>query len=195
MAILIPPDLLLAAYREGVFPMAIAPGDIQWFSPKRRGILPLTDFHIPHGTRRALKDPKWELRINTEFDLVVSACAARKETWIDSVILRSYSRLHDLGYAHSVEIWRDGELAGGLYGVAIGGVFFGESMFHRVTNASKVALVRLVEILNAGGFKLLDTQWLTPHLAQFGGIEVTRTRYLQMLNEALEIPARFELPS
>lgn len=194
MAILIPPELLLSAYRQGAFPMAVSPGDIQWFSPQRRGVLPLENFHVPHGTRRALRDPEWEVRVNTEFESVMRACAARAETWIDDIILASFVRLHERGHAHSVEIWRDGELAGGLYGVAIGGAFFGESMFHRRTHASKVALVWLSRILQAGGFSLLDTQWTTPHLAQFGAIEVPRARYLRLLAAAVERPAIFRWP-
>ena len=194
MAIPIPPELLLGAYRQGAFPMALSPGDIRWFSPPQRGILPLEDFHVPHGTRRALKDPAWELRIDTAFREVMRACAAREDTWIDAVILESYAGLHEMGHAHSVEIWRDGELAGGLYGVAIGGAFFGESMFHRVTNASKVALVALVRILRAGGFTLLDTQWNTSHLAQFGALEIPRARYLRLLARAVESPATFARP-
>jgi leucyl/phenylalanyl-tRNA--protein transferase len=191
MAISIPPELLLSAYRRGAFPMAIAPGDIRWFSPQMRGVLPLDGFHVPHGMRRTLKDPAWEIRIDTAFAEVMRACANRKETWIDGVIFESYRELHKLGHAHSVEVWREGKLAGGLYGVAIGAAFFGESMFSRVTNASKVALARLVEILREGGFVLLDTQWVTPHLAQFGVIEVPRTRYLRMLTRAVETQASF----
>jgi leucyl/phenylalanyl-tRNA--protein transferase len=194
MAIPIPTDLLLEAYRQGAFPMAMTPGDIRWFSPQLRGILPLEGFHIPHGTRRAVADPRWEVRIDTVFREVMQACAERKDTWIDDVILESYGQLHEMGHAHSVEIWRDGALAGGLYGVSIGGVFFGESMFHRVTNASKVALVWLVRILRAGGFRLLDTQWTTPHLAQFGAIEVPRPLYLRRLRVALDTPATFQWP-
>ncbi len=194
MAIPIPPELLLSAYRQGAFPMAVTPGDIRWFSPQRRGILPLESFHLPHGTRRALNDPAWEVRIDTAFAEVMRACAKREDTWIDGVILESYERLYEMGHAHCVEVWRDGGLAGGLYGVAIGGAFFGESMFHRVTNASKVALAWLVRILTAGGFRLLDTQWTTSHLAQFGAVEVPRALYLQLLAEALEAPGDFRWP-
>jgi leucyl/phenylalanyl-tRNA--protein transferase len=194
MAMQIPPEVLLAAYRQGAFPMAVEPGDIRWFSPQRRGILPLSDFHVPHGTRRALRDPAWELRVDTAFEEVMRACADRAETWIDDIILQSYVSLHAHGHAHSVEVWCEGELAGGLYGVSIGGAFFGESMFHRVTNASKVALVWLVRILRAGGFQLLDTQWTTSHLGQFGAREVARAQYLRMLARAIEEPAVFQWP-
>lgn len=175
--------------------MAVGPGDIRWFSPQRRGVLPLDTFHVPHGTRRALRDPAWELRVDTVFPEVMAACADRDETWIDEVIFESYGKLFELGHAHSVEIWREGRLAGGLYGVEIGAAFFGESMFSRVTNASKVALVRLVEILRAGGFQLLDTQWATPHLAQFGVVELPRDRYLHMLAEAAEAEGKFCPPT
>lgn len=194
MAIPIPPELLLRAYRQGAFPMAVAPGDIRWFSPQQRGILPLESFHVPHGTRRALNDAAWEVRVDTAFGEVMRACAKREDTWIDGVILESYERLHEMGCAHAVEVWRDGALAGGLYGVAIGGAFFGESMFHRVTDASKVALVWLVRILRAGGFRLLDTQWTTAHLAQFGAVEIPRAHYLRLLADAIEAPADFRWP-
>ncbi len=195
MATLIPPDLLLDAYRQGAFPMAVAPGEIRWFSPARRGILPIDDFHVPHGLRRTLREPAWELRVDGDFAGVMRGCAEREETWIDPVIRRSYEKLHELGHAHSVETWRDGELVGGLYGVKIGGAFFGESMFHRRTDASKIALVGLVRILRAGGFTLLDTQWNTPHLAQFGAREIPRARYLAQLTEAVGREAVFQMRS
>ena len=178
-------DLLLAAYSQGLFPMGMPDGDIRWFSPDPRGILPLETFHAPHGLRRTLRKPGWEVRIDTCFREVMQACGMRDETWISEGILEAYGRLHDLGYAHSVEIWKDGFLAGGLYGVAIGGAFFGESMFHRVTDASKVALWHLVRILRSGGFSLLDTQWTTSHLEQFGAMEIPRPEYLAMLSDAL----------
>ncbi len=191
MAMLIPPEVLVSAYRQGAFPMAMESGEIAWFSPRRRGILPLEGFHVPHGLRRALRDAAWEVRVDTAFGEVMRACAAREETWIDGVILASYGELHRRGVAHSVEVWREGELAGGLYGVALGGAFFGESMFHRRTDASKVALAALVRMLRAGGFVLLDTQWATPHLAQFGVIEVPRAEYLRRLEAALRVEARW----
>lgn len=192
MAISIAPEILLEAYRQGVFPMAVEPGDIRWFSPQWRGILPLDEgFRIPHGARRTLRDPAWEIRTDTAFEAVIAGCAERSETWIDDVIARSYVELHRQGAAHSVETWRDGALVGGLYGVSIGGVFCGESMFSRMPGASKVALVSLVKILRAGGYTLLDTQWLTPHLAQFGGVEISRTQYLRRLAAALSVHATF----
>lgn len=192
MAILIPPEILLGAYRQGVFPMALAPGDIRWFSPDPRGILPLDQFRIPHGARGALKDPAWEIRIDTCFETVVRACGCRADTWIDEVIVASYSRLFEIGHAHSVEVWREGRLAGGLYGVSIGGVFFGESMFHHVSHASKVALAALVGILRAGGYAVLDIQWTTPHLQRFGATDIPRSEYRRMLAGSLDLPVRFE---
>lgn len=188
MANMIPPELLLDFYRKGIFPMAID-GEMRLFSPNPRGIIPLDGFRIPHGTRKTLKDPAWKMTVDSAFDEVMSGCAGREETWIDEGIFQSYSALHDLGHAHSVEIWRDGLLAGGLYGVQIGGVFFGESMFHRVPGASKVAICRLVEMMRAGGFLLLDTQWVTPHLEKFGAKEIPRSDYLVLLNEALKVSA------
>ena len=195
---IIDPTLLLEAYRQGFFPMATRPSCIEWFSPENRGILLLDEFHIPHGLRRALKTPLWHITVDTAFSAVISACAQRKETWIDKTISASYQHLYDLGHAHSLEVWLDGELVGGLYGVAIGGVFFGESMFHRRTNASKIALKVLVDALKAGGFILLDTQWSTQHLEQFGVREIPRSVYIPLLENALDIPSRFpakgELP-
>ena len=184
MANIIPPETLLALYSQGLFPMA-GPEGLHLYSPDPRGIIPLDGFHIPHGTRRALRDRTWEIRLDTAFEQVLLGCAEREDTWIDETIFHSYTELHRLGHAHSVEVWLDGALAGGLYGVRIGAAFFGESMFHRVTGASKVALCHLVEMLRQGGFLLLDTQWITPHLASFGAIEVPRALYLKMLAEAV----------
>ena len=179
------PEVLLSAYSQGVFPMAHE-GEIQWFSPERRGLIPLDErFHIPHGLKRALKRRPFEVKWDTAFRETMLACADRKETWIDEVILESYCRLHELGHAHSVECWDEEGLQGGLYGVSLGAVFFGESMFSRKTDASKIALVNLVETLRAREFKLLDTQWMTEHLKQFGGYELTRKQYHQALREAL----------
>lgn len=187
----IPPELLLEAYASGIFPMGMEDGTIRWFSPDPRGILPLEEFHVPHGLRRALKRPDWELRTDSAFDEVVEACAAREETWITPLIRKAYGALFSSGHAHSVEIWKDGQLAGGLYGVALGGAFFGESMFHRVTDASKVALRHLVRILRENGFTLLDTQWTTGHLEQFGAMEIPREEYLRRLGKALLAKASF----
>ena len=181
----IPPHILLGAYAQGVFPMA-DDGEILWFSPVQRGIIPLDDrFHIPHGLRRSMKKAPFVLRMNTAFEAVMRGCAGREETWIDDNIIASYLRLHELGHAHSVECWDDEGLQGGLYGVALGRAFFGESMFSRKTDASKIALVHLVEWLRQAEFELLDTQWMTSHLRTFGGMEVPRARYLKMLASAL----------
>ena len=184
-------DLLLEAYRLGVFPMAMENGEIRWFSPEPRTILPLDDFHVPHGLKRERRAQGIEIRINTRFADVIRGCAARADTWINDEIIESYTRLHELGAAHSVEAWSANELVGGLYGVTIGGAFFGESMFHRTSGASKIALWALVERLRERRFTLLDTQWLTPHLEQFGAREIPRSLYLHLLNEAVELPRTF----
>jgi leucyl/phenylalanyl-tRNA--protein transferase len=193
MANRIPPELLLDFYRKGIFPMAVD-GEMRLFSPDPRGVILLDEFRIPHGTRKTLKDPAWELRMDTAFEDVMRGCAEREETWIDDGIFESYTALHDLGHAHSVEIWRDGFLAGGLYGVQIGSVFFGESMFHCVPGASKVAICRLVEMMRSGGFLLLDTQWVTSHLEKFGAREISRAEYLVLLNNAVKKTARLAPP-
>ena len=188
---MIDPELLLQGYRLGVFPMAMEDDSIQWFSPDPRAILPLEDFHVPHDLRRLMRKKVFETTMDNTFSKVIQECAKREDTWINLEIIESYTRLHELGCAHSVEAWKEGTLAGGLYGVAVGGVFFGESMFHRVTDASKIALVALVEHLRAQKFALLDTQWLTPHLQQFGGIEISRDHYLCLLRRAVELPRKF----
>ena len=188
---MIEPIVLLQGYRLGVFPMAMEDGSIEWFSPERRGILPLDAFHIPHGLRRTLRKGTFEVRVDTVFARVIRHCAERAETWINDEILRSYTHLHELGHAHSVEAFVEGKLAGGLYGVAIGGAFFGESMFHEKTDASKVALCALVERLRERRFVLLDTQWLTPHLRQFGGIQITRRQYMHLLTRAVVLRRSF----
>ena len=188
---MIAPDLLLHGYRVGVFPMAMEDDSIEWFSPDPRAILPLEDFHVPHVLRRLLRRRVFKTTIDKAFSEVIAACAEREDTWINPEIIESYTRLHELGNAHSVEAWKEGRLAGGLYGVAVGGAFFGESMFHSVTDASKIALVALVEHLRARKFVLLDTQWLTPHLQQFGGIEISRNHYLRVLRRAVELPRKF----
>jgi leucyl/phenylalanyl-tRNA---protein transferase len=188
---MIPSELLLQGYRLGVFPMAMENGTIEWFSPDPRAILPLDDFHVPHALQRILRKKVFEIKIDNQFTEVIKACAAREDTWINREIIESYTRLHELGFAHSVEAWAGGKLVGGLYGVAIGGAFFGESMFHRVTDASKIALVALVEHLRARKFDVLDTQWLTAHLQQFGGIEISRSHYLRLLQRAVELSRKF----
>lgn len=181
----IPPIMLLEAYARGLFPMAMEDGEIGWFSPEHRGILPLGEHRWPHGIRRDLRRAPWEIRVDTAFAGVMRACAEREETWIDGVIFRSYLELSELGRAHSVEVWLEGDLVGGLYGVHLGAAFFGESMFHRVSGASKVALVVLMETLHRAGFHLLDTQWVTPHLRQFGAREIPRLEYRDRLRRAL----------
>ena len=200
--------MLLAAYRHGIFPMAVDKrGRIGWFSPDPRAVIPLDEhFHIPHGLRRVLKQRKFEVTSDTDFEAVVRECAKRQEgTWISKGIMESYCRLHRLGHAHSIEVRLPPKaassfrvsrpssfpLVGGLYGVAIGGAFFGESMFHRATDASKVALVALVERLRARGFALLDTQWVTRHLRQFGAYEIPRHEYLGRLEHALRLECKF----
>jgi leucyl/phenylalanyl-tRNA--protein transferase len=190
--IVISTELLLHAYRNGVFPMAMDGGEIAWFSPDPRALIPLDDrFHVPHGLRRTLQRGQFEIRVDTAFDRVIRQCSLRQETWINPEIIASYVNLHRLGHAHSVETWLDGELVGGLYGVALGGAFFGESMFHEKTDASKVALHGLVERLRARGFTLLDTQWTTPHLERFGAFELPRAFYLEWLARALAQDCRF----
>jgi leucyl/phenylalanyl-tRNA--protein transferase len=188
---MIPPELLLQGYRLGVFPMAMEDDSIAWFSPDPRAIIPLENFHVPHALRREWRRKVFEIKIDNRFGEVIRACAKREDTWINREIIESYERLHELGYAHSVESWSKNRLVGGLYGVAVGGAFFGESMFHRVTDASKIALVALVEHLRVRKFTLLDTQWLTPYLAQFGAIEISRKHYLRRLREAVELPRKF----
>jgi leucyl/phenylalanyl-tRNA---protein transferase len=189
----IDPELLVRAYALGWFPMGTGRrGRIEWFSPDPRGILPLDTFHAPSRLKRVVGQGRFEIRIDTAFEAVMRSCAARDETWITEDILSSYVELHRLGHGHSVETWQDDVLVGGLYGVAIGGAFFGESMFHTVTDASKVALVALVDRLRARGFALLDTQWVTPHLVQFGAIEIPRAEYLERLAIALSLECRFD---
>ena len=188
---MIPAEVLLQGYRLGVFPMAMEDGTIEWFSPNPRGVIPLDTFHVPHALVRVIRKQVFEVRINTCFTEVMQRCADRLDTWINHDIIRSYTRLHELGHAHSVETWVEGKLAGGLYGVSLGGAFFGESMFHEVTDASKVALYALVERLRARRFVLLDTQWLTPHLQRFGAIEIPRRQYMHLLGAAVALTRQF----
>ena len=182
---MIPPDILLGAYSEGVFPMA-EDGELLWFSPEMRGVIPLDErFHIPRGLKKALRKKPFEVRRDTAFRETMDGCSDREKTWIDPVIKDSYVELFNLGFAHSVECWDDEGLQGGLYGVKLGNVFFGESMFSRKTDASKIALVHLVEWLRSEATELLDTQWMTEHLKQFGGHEIPRDVYLCLLEDAL----------
>lgn len=181
----IKPEVLLSAYAEGVFPMA-EDGEILWFSPNNRGIIPLDDrFHVPKSLKKVMKKKPFEIRLNTDFEGTMRGCAERSTTWIDEGIISSYLALHELGFAHSIECWDEEGLQGGLYGVALGKAFFGESMFSRKTDASKIALVWLVEWLRDQEFKLLDTQWVTDHLKKFGGEEIPKVIYLDLLEEAL----------
>jgi leucyl/phenylalanyl-tRNA--protein transferase len=193
----IPTELLLAAYASGWFPMADDEGAISWYSPDPRGIMPIDTFHVPSRLRRVVRRAEVQVDIDIAFEEVMRACAeAEREpgdsgTWISDEIIESYCTLHAQGYAHSVEVRQDGALVGGLYGVALGGAFFGESMFHRATDASKVALVALVNRLRARGFVLLDTQWVTAHLQQFGALEIPRPEYLRRLDESLKLEVSF----
>lgn len=183
------PGTVLAAYRAGVFPMPARRGLMAWWSPEPRGILPLDGLRVSRSLRKSCA--RMEIRVDTAFDEVIDACGDRRRpgAWIDRGIKAAYHRLHDLGWVHSVEAWQDDRLVGGLYGLGVGGLFAGESMFHRTTDASKVALVGLVERLTAGGAVLLDVQWATDHLRSLGAIEVPRARYHELLAEALATPA------
>lgn len=184
------PGTLLAAYRSGLFPMRLGRGGpVAWWSPDPRGVLPLDGLQVSRSLRRSLR--RFEVRIDTAFDRVVAACAdpSRPHGWIDAEFASAYGRLHRLGWAHSVEVYdADGTLAGGLYGVGVGGLFAGESMFHRATDASKVALVHLVDVLRDAGGAVLDVQWTTPHLASLGAVDVPRREYLARLAAALGRP-------
>src|SRR5919109_402643 len=181
------PELLVSAYASGWFPMAMEDGEIRWFSPDPRGVIPLDRFHVPQRLARIRRQGRFTDEVDRAFEAVIRACAEIERdrddpgTWITEEIVESYCALHERGIAHSVETWRDGRLVGGLYGVALGGAFFGESMFHHEANASKIALIALVDRLRARGFTLLDTQWTTAHLEQFGAIETPRATYLKLL--------------
>jgi leucyl/phenylalanyl-tRNA---protein transferase len=191
------PDLLLRAYAAGIFPMADGrdADELFWVEPRKRGVLPLEAFHLPRSLAKLLRQERFELTADRAFERVMRACAepapGRRDTWINEAILDGYSRLHRLGFAHSLECWKDGALAGGLYGVKLGAAFFGESMFSRMRDASKVALAHLIARLRVGGFRLLDTQFLTDHLARFGAVEVPRAAYRASLDAALSDDADF----
>lgn len=189
----ITPALLLQAYASGVFPMADAADadELFWVDPQRRGVLPLDGLRIPRRLARAFLNADVEIAVDRDFAGVLAGCADRRETWINPEIRRLYLDLHRGGYAHSVEVRADGRLAGGLYGVALGAAFFGESMFSAVRDASKFALIALVARLRAGGFTLLDTQFVTDHLARLGALEISRTAYHRRLEAAVNRPARF----
>lgn len=191
------PDMMLRAYAYGIFPMAEGRSDpaVHWIEPERRGIIPLDTFHIPRRLGRTVRKGVFDVRCDTDFVGVIKGCAAsvsgRKDTWINRSIENLHTRLHELGFAHSIETWQDGKLVGGLYGIALGGAFFGESMYSRARDASKVALVHLVARLRLGNFALLDSQFVTEHLTQFGAIEVSRDEYREKLASALGVPAQF----
>lgn len=186
-------DLLVRAYQAGLFPMGLEDGQIGWFSPDPRGIIPLDAFHVPTRLARVVRQRRFTTSTDREFDQVIRACArtTTEGTWISDEIRDTYAALHHQGLAHSVEVWRGDELVGGLYGVALQRAFFGESMFSRETDASKVALVALVDHLRARDYQLLDIQWVTPHLARFGALEIPRRRYMRLLAEAMEGECRF----
>jgi leucyl/phenylalanyl-tRNA--protein transferase len=193
----IPTDLLLKAYATGVFPMAESADDpeVFWVRPEARGIIPLNAFHVSKSLRKVVRQGLFDIRIDADFAGVIDACAEEREgrnsTWINAPIREAYIELHRIGHAHSVEAWREGRLVGGLYGVTLGRAFFGESMFSRETDASKVCLVRLVERLRDRKFVLLDTQFTTEHLKRFGAVDVPRRKYEMLLAEALESTATF----
>jgi len=183
------PQVLLGAYAQGAFPMTDQDGVTRWYTADPRGVLPFEQFHIPRTLRQLLKKdpPPFEIRINHDFEATMRGCMTqRTDTWISDDLIRAYVRLHHLGFAHSVEAWKDGQLAGGLYGVSLGAAFFGESMFHRVTDASKVALVHLVHRLRERGYELLDSQATTDHLRKFGCVDIPADEYLKRLDRALQ---------
>lgn len=181
----------MRAYRTGLFPMAEHRDDpeIFWVEPRRRGIFPLDQFHISRSLSKALRRDDYQVTLNTDFGAVIDACAERRETWISTEIRRLYCELHDLGSAHSLEVWRGNRIIGGVYGVTVGAAFCGESMFSREVNGSKIALAWLVDLLKRTGFELFDTQFLTPHLASLGAQEITRADYARLLDKALKTEA------
>jgi leucyl/phenylalanyl-tRNA---protein transferase len=189
------PELILRAYQAGIFPMAedAESDDLFWVSPQHRGIIPLNGFHVSHSFKKLLRRHSFEVRVDTDFAGVIEGCATvgseRQSTWINPTIRKLYGQLFERGFVHTVEVWDGPALIGGLYGVAIGAAFFGESMFHRVTGASKIALHHLVQRLNAGGYRLLDTQFLTDNLKTFGGVELPREEYESRLAEATSAQA------
>lgn len=189
----ITPQLLLSAYASGVFPMAESRDSAQlhWIDPERRGVFPLDKFHISRSLSKRIATLDYSVRANSDFSAVVTACADREETWINAEIFALYMTLHRAGFAHSIEVWQGADLVGGVYGVTLGAAFFGESMFSRRTDASKLALAWLVHRLRAGRFTLFDTQFLTPHLASLGAEEISRNAYHKQLEAALALPATF----
>lgn len=193
----ITPQILLRAYACGIFPMADSADDpeLMWIEPEMRGIIPLDRFHIPRRMQRTMRNTFYNIRVDSDFGAVMDACAEvaadRPSTWINKQIHELYRQLHDMGYCHSVEVWDGNKLVGGLYGVSLGTAFFGESMFSRARDTSKLALIHLVKRLKAGGYSLLDTQFITDHLKQFGAVEIPKANYHHMLEHALEAHADF----
>ena len=193
----ITPEILLNAYRCGVFPMAKSKNakELYWIDPPHRGIIPLNKAHISRSLRKTIRSEQFEVRVDSNFDLVVKSCAEktakRDTTWINRQIVRLYSELFDMGFCHTIETWKNGKLVGGLYGVALNGAFFGESMFCRVTNSSKVALIYLIARLIHGKYRLLDTQFYSPHLMTFGAIEIMRTKFFEKLTQSMETSGDF----
>ena len=188
----VPPEILEAAYRQGIFPMADRRGRVRWYSPDPRTIIELDRFHRPRRLARTIRQKKFEIAVNRDFEGVVRGCANRRETWISEGIVNAYTALHNLGKAHSVEAYHDGKLAGGIYGVSLGGAFMGESMFTIVRDASKACLAFLIERLKERGYTLFDVQFTTPHLKRFGAVEIPRPEYLRRLEKALRLTCRFD---
>jgi len=190
------PQMLLNAYASGIFPMSDARDDpaVYWVDPRRRGILPLDEFHISHSLARSIRRDNYAIRINTDFEGILRGCADRPETWINDTIHDLYLQLYRAGFAHTMELWDAETLAGGVYGVTLGGAFFGESMFSRRTDASKIALAYLVDRLRQAGFALFDTQFLTAHLQRLGGVEISRAGYRARLERALALHADYTAP-
>jgi leucyl/phenylalanyl-tRNA--protein transferase len=188
------PELLLAAYASGIFPMAAARNDpdIYWVDPQLRGVLPLNRFHVSRSLARRLRRDNYQVRMNSDLAAVLDGCADRSETWINGTIRALVQALFDRGFAHTMEVWSEDRLIGGVYGIALGGSFFGESMFSRAPDGSKIALTWLVDHLHRAGFVLFDAQFITPHLASLGAEEIPRGAYRKLLAEALEIPARID---
>jgi leucyl/phenylalanyl-tRNA--protein transferase len=191
------PELIIRAYQAGIFPMAedASSDDLFWVSPQKRGIIPLDAFHVSRSLRKTLRTHPYSVRVDTDFPAIIEGCATarteRDTTWINAAIRKLYGQLFERGVVHTVEVWDGARLVGGLYGVALGGAFFGESMFHRATDASKIAMAHLVERLRAGGYRLLDTQFVTDHLKTFGGVEISREEYEVRLADALQHPGDF----
>ncbi len=194
MTTVLTPEILLSAYAGGIFPMAEHRGDTElfWVDPRQRGVLPLDGFHISRSLAKTIRSGRFRVTFDLDFSGVVAGCADRDETWINEMLATLYGQLHRAGRARSVEVWRDDTLVGGVFGITLGGAFFGESMFSTCTDASKTALAYLVDRLNIGGFALFDTQFITPHLASLGGVEIPRAQYHEQLQQALLLDGQFD---